>query len=110
MKMGSRMGYHFAMFLYNYSDLKMTGARLEWFRHRLSFQLSVDESRDIFSTRAASTLPEHVCEYSDTLYQFSFRPYLHGGLPWEGWTVDEQGTVISPFTEETHSKTAIKKE
>lgn len=110
LKMGSRMGYHFAMFLYNYSDLKMTGARLEWFRHRLSFQLSVDESRDIFSTRAASTLPEHVCEYSDTLYQFSFRPYLHGGLSWEGWTVDEQGTVISPFTEETHSKTAIKKE
>lgn len=110
LKMGSRMGYHFAMFLYNYSDLKMTGAQLEWFRHRLSFQLSVDESRDIFSTRAASTLPEHVCEYSDTLYQFSFRPYLHGGLSWEGWTVDEQGTVISPFTEETHSKTTIKKE
>ncbi len=93
---GSRFGYHFATYLSNCADLKVTGFKADWFRHRLSFQMSVEDSRQIFSSKIASTLPEHVCQYYDLLEGFSFRPYLNKGIDWDGWGVSEAGELISP--------------
>lgn len=96
-KQGSRLGYHFLLLLNDYADLRPTGLKLEWFRHRMSFQISADDSRDIFGTKIASGLPEHICQYSDALSQHSFRPYLHRGIVWDGWMVDENGDGVNPF-------------
>jgi len=52
----------------------------------------------MFSNRYASELPEHICQYYDSIERYSFRPYLHQGIGWEGWDVDANGNVISPFT------------
>lgn len=93
---GSRWGYHFVIALNNYSDLKMAGVNLERFSHRLSFQLSKDDSIDYFGTSIASKLPEHICQYSNMIDKFSFRPYLHRGIGWEGWEVDQLGNVLDP--------------
>lgn len=98
LKHGSRLGYHFMMVLNNYADLKLTFAQLNLFRHRLGFQVSKEESRELFAFRNASELPEHICQYYDTLERFSFRPYLHKGISWEGWYVDEDGRLINPFS------------
>ena len=93
---GSRNGVHFVLYLNSYADLKSTSLRAELFRHRMSFQISADDSRLYFSNTAASKLPEHVCMYSDLIDKFSFRPYIHPGLSWDGWYIDESGKLQDP--------------
>ena len=99
-RQGSRMGYHFLLGLNSYSDLKQCGLKVNDFRYRLAFQISVDDSRDIFNNKIASTLPEHICQFDDTLERYSFRPYLHEGIGWDGWFVAENGKVINPYSDE----------
>lgn len=96
-KQGSRLGYHFLMNLTSFSDLKQCGLKRDFFRYRLAFQLSVEDSRAVFDNRVASTLPEHICQFDDTLERYSFRPYLHQGIGWEGWSVNEDGSVNNPY-------------
>ena len=95
---GPRNGLHFLLCASSYADFKQVGIREEAFRHRLTFRISADESRMLFGTAAASSLAEHVCLYTDTIDRYSFRPYLHPGVSWDGWSVAEDGTVMSPFT------------
>ena len=99
LKHGSRLGYHFLMHLNAYTDVKQSGLKAEFFRHKLSFQLSVEDSRNMFSNKLASTLPEHICQYDDSIEHFSFRPYLHKDILWDGWYIDENGDVVSPYEE-----------
>lgn len=99
LKQGSRLGYHFLLALNNFADLKQCGLKPDFFRYKLAFQVSVEDSRALFNSKVASTLPEHICQFDDTLERFSLRPYLHQGIGWDGWYVDENGQVISPFTE-----------
>ena len=94
---GSRKGIHFVLNLTSYGDLKQTGLSLDVFRHRMAFRISKDDSREVFRQSGAESLPEHICLYSDTLEQFSFRPYLHKDISWDGWGIDETGQVISPL-------------
>lgn len=98
-KYGSRLGYHFVMVLNDYSDLRQTGIRPEMFRHKLSFQISKDDSVSFHGTRIASTLPEHVCQYTNGLDGYSFRPYVHKDINWDGWYVDDNGEAKNKFLE-----------
>jgi hypothetical protein len=95
-KQGSRNGYHFMHCLNSYSDLRQTMLKLDMFRHRLAFQVSDEDSRELFGNKNASSLPEHICQYYDTIERYSFRPYLHNGIGWEGWEVDTEGKAIDP--------------
>ena len=97
-KQGSRLGHHFMLILNSFADLKTTGLKLEYFRYRLSFQLPVDDSRLLFNSKVGSTLPEHICQFNDALEQYSFRPYLHEGIEWDGWTIKD-GKVINPYSD-----------
>ena len=96
-KQGSRLGYHFLLDLNSFADLKQCGLKLEFFRYKLAFQVSVEDSRALFNNKIASVLPEHICQFDDTLEKYSFRPYLHKGISWEGWYVNENGEVVSPY-------------
>lgn len=99
-KQGSRMGYHFMLCINDFSDLKICGFKNpDLFRYRLAFQLSVQDSRDLFSNKSASVLPEHICKYDNRLEQYSFRPYLHKGVGWDGWFVNKDGSVFNPYSE-----------
>lgn len=93
---GSRWGYHFMLCLNNVSDMSATGLKWMLFNHRLAFRLSDEDSGILFNARIAARLPEHICQYSNFLEQFSFRPYLHKGIEWDGWGIDENGNVINP--------------
>ena len=96
-KQGSRLGYHFLLDLNSIADLKQCGLKLEFFRYKLAFQVSVEDSRALFSNKIASALPEHICQFDDTLEKYSFRPYLHKGISWEGWYVNENDEAVSPY-------------
>ena len=97
---GSRKGIHLLLGVNSYSDLKQTGLKLDWFSHRMAFQISIDDSRMVFGTKIANTLPEHVCEYTDSLDSFSFRPYIHKGVSWDGWEVDKNNAVRNIFSKD----------
>ena len=96
-KQGSRLGYHFLMNLNSVADVKLCGLKIDLFRYKMAFQLSVDDSRQVFNNRIASVLPEHICQFDDTLERYSFRPYLHKGIGWEGWFIDDNDKVVSPY-------------
>lgn len=88
-KQGSRLGYHFMLSLNDLADLSQTGLKADVFRYRMAFQISQDDSRMLFGNKHASALPEHICQYADSIERYSFRPYLHRGLTWEGWYVSD---------------------
>lgn len=97
-KHGSRLGYHFLLCLSSYADLVQTSLRIDLFRYRMAFQITTDESRTLFGNKKASSLPEHICQFSDGIEQYSFRPYLHRGLSWEGWFVsDTEDIALNSF-------------
>lgn len=96
--MGSRQGYHFLMVLGDYADLKQTKLGINLFRHRMAFALSPEDSQMMFgTTRAASGLPEHICQYTNRMESFSFRPFIHEGIGWDGWDVDENGVSYNTY-------------
>jgi len=96
-RQGSRLGYHFMLCLNNLSDIKGTQLQVELFRHRLVFQLPAEDSMTLFMSRVAAGLPEHICQYSDTLEQYSFRPFIHEGVSWDGWVLDADGEAVNAF-------------
>ena len=96
-KQGSRQGCHFLLALNSLADLKSCGLKAEFFRYKLAFQMSVEDSRNLYNSKAASSLPEHICQFDDGLERYSFRPYLHYGIEWDGWSVDRSGKVINPY-------------
>lgn len=99
-RQGSRFGYHFMLILSNYSDLKQqTALKIDWFRHRMSFQVDKDESFELFRSRIATSLPEHICQYTNTIDCYSFRPFIHPSINWEGWYVDENNIAKNSFLE-----------
>jgi len=96
LKNGSRHGKHLLLVFSSVAALSQCKIRLDMLRHRASFAVSPEDSQRLFSKRAAaSSLPEHVCLYSDTLRGFSFRPYIHEGITWEDWSIDESGNAVS---------------
>lgn len=95
LRQGSRFGYHFLLQLSTLSDLKATGLQQDLFRHRLAFQLSGDDSYQLMGSKVASRLPEHICQYTDSLEQYSLRPYIHGGIGWDGWEIGIDGQAIN---------------
>lgn len=94
-KQGSRFGYHFMLCLNDLSDLKSTQLQQDLFRHKLVFQISADDSVALFASKVASRLPEHICQYSDSLEQYSLRPFIHDGVTWDGWDIDENGDATN---------------
>lgn len=94
-KQGSRFGYHFAAVLNNVSDIKATGFSSEFFRHKLAFTLGPEDSSILFGSKIASKLPDRICEYSDGLEHFSFRPFIHENINWDGWQLNENGDAES---------------
>ena len=96
-KQGSRLGYHFMFCINNVLDLKQSGLKIDYFRHRMSFQTTPQESYDIFNKKIASALPERICQYDDGMETYSFRPYLHFGVEWDGWGISPDGKIINPY-------------
>lgn len=93
---GSRYGYHFLLFVNSVADLKSIGTDARPFNHKLAFQMSADDSTLLFSSKIASKLPERICQYSNGMETYSFRPYLCKGSCWDGWDIDDNGTAIDP--------------
>lgn len=91
LKVGSRQGCHLFMVFNALTDMKQASVSPDAFRHKLAFRLSKDDSWSFFSDNTAGTLPEHICQYSNGIDSFSLRPYLHKGILWDSWVLDDDG-------------------
>lgn len=91
---GSNYGYHFLLCTEDYPKLRVSKLKPEWFRHKLSFCISSDDASTIFGCRRAAQLPARIGLYSTDTSEYTFRPYLHKGLTWDNWDVDETGNAI----------------
>ena len=98
-KQGSRFGYHFLLCLNDLSDLKATHLQQDLFRHKIVFQISADDSIALFASKIASRLPEHICQYSNALEQYSLRPFIHEGVSWDGWDIGPDGEAVNSMIE-----------
>ena len=92
---GCKNGYHFLLCIDDYNKLRDIGLNIKSFNHRLSFQTdSNDTSMWIFNSSQAATLAPNVCLYSGlgaANGRFLITPYLHKGVTWGDWTIDEKG-------------------
>lgn len=91
---GSQYGYHFLLCAEDYPKLRASKLKIEWFRHKLSFCISSDDASAIFGRRRAAQLPARIGLYSTDTSEYTFRPYLHKGLTWDNWDVDDTGNAI----------------
>lgn len=107
-KQGSRFGIHFMLNLGAIDDVKTCGLRTDYFRYRMTFMLSKEDAMKLYNEirmgRITSALPEHVCQYNDSLSSYSFRPYIHENIGWDGWFVDDNGQLVSPYENNTKEK------
>ena len=97
-KMGSRLGVHFLMCVNSIADIKQTGIGEREFVHRMAFRMPKDDVSYIFPSGSASSvsgMPQHVCMYTDTMSKYSFRPYIHKYINWDGWQIDSKGNVVN---------------
>lgn len=95
LRQGSRMGYYFMTASNSLIDFKQTGLKLDLFHHKLTFQISKDDSWELLGKSSAAGLPAHICQYSNGLDTYSFRPYVHKEIGWDGWSVDENGIAVN---------------
>ncbi|MCR5048164.1 MAG: hypothetical protein K6A37_04295 [Saccharofermentans sp.] len=107
-KQGSRFGIHFMLNLGAVDDVKTCGLRTDYFRYRMTFMLSKEDAMKLYNEirmgRITSTLPERVCQYNDSLSSYSFRPYIQEKIDWDGWFVDDDGHLVSPYDNNTKEK------
>ncbi len=92
---GSRYGYRFLVCVNNLTALKAMGLNISSFNHRLAFRTDTGEtSISIFGNSSAKNLSGHICQYAaygSSSGSFSLVPYLHKGIVWDNWIVDEKG-------------------
>ena len=99
LEQGCRNGYHFLLCIDDYNKLRDMGLNIRSFNHRLSFQTdSKETSLWIFNSNRAATLAPNVCLYSglgSSNGHFLITPYLHKGVTWGDWKVDENGQAYN---------------
>lgn len=100
LEVGSRYGYHFMLVINDYNNMHDMKVGIGNFNHRLSFKTGTSAISDsIFDNSRACKLSRHVCLYSargSSSQSFLITPFLHKGVTWDNWTIDENGKAINP--------------
>ena len=91
---GCNYGYHFLLCVEEYSKLRASKLNSDMFRHKISFCIGVDDAEAILGRKRAAYLPEHVGLYHTDTKEYTFRPYLHKGIVWDGWELDSNGNAV----------------
>lgn len=101
---GPNLGYHFIMVFNSVGDMKQSKTDISLFKHKILFRTARQEAVEVVGSSGSnviSELDDHTFRYTDGIESVSFRPYLHKGLSWDGWSVSEYGEV-DEFGEEEY--------
>ena len=75
------------------------------FKHKLLFRTSKTDASSLVGVADAeviSKLEDHSFRYNNGLDRMSFRPFLHKGLFWDGWQVNENGVINNSDEEDEY--------
>ena len=101
---GPNLGYHFIMVFNGVGEMKQCKMDISLFKHKMLFRTARQEAIEVVGSSGSnvvSELDDHTFRYTDGIESVSFRPYLHKGLSWDGWSVTEYGEV-DEFGEEEY--------
>ena len=87
-------GVHFLFCFERLEDFEVRKNYYRYFRHRMGFSMGISESKELLGSVIANKLPEGCFAYAGDGKEFSMKPHLHPGLPYDGWMVDEHGRVV----------------
>ena len=102
---GPNLGYHFIMAFNSAGEIKQCKTDISLFKHKILFRTSRQEAMEIIGSSGANTIAgmdDHTFRYTDGIDSVSFRPFLHNGLYWDGWRINESGDVDSFEDEEEY--------
>lgn len=87
---GPRFGYHFVLVFNSTGDFKQNKLDESLFKHKVFFRNSKNETFgyvNSLDSRVISEMETHHFRYCNGIESVSFRPFLHSGLSWDGWSM-----------------------
>lgn len=102
-EIGPNQGYHFMLVFNTVGEISQHRIDLAHFKHRITFKDSVQNARMFVGQQEGQVvfnLEDRCFRYSNGVNACSYRPYLHEGLTWDGWTLDKAGNAIHAVVEE----------
>lgn len=94
LKRGARFGVHFLFCFEHGQDFLRLKLDEKLFRHKLLFPMPVDDARSIAGNKKAAKLESGSFVYTNGLDCFTMRPHIHYGVPWNGWKLDRDDSVV----------------
>ena len=92
LQQGSRLGYHFIIIFNSVEALNQCNLNITAFKHKIMFRHPKNDAAVVMRNVNPSTVAElemHSFRYTDGLETVSFRPYLHKGIIFDGWSVEQ---------------------
>ena len=86
---GPRYGYHIVMAFSSPGDIQQCKVNTSLFKHKALFRMPKNDAYALAGAANATVitdLEDHSFRYSNGLDGVSFRPFLHPGLSWDGWS------------------------
>lgn len=90
MTQGPRLGYHFVILFNTAGELNQSKIDTSLCKHKILFRMAKADASGIIGSSSANVVAEledHSFRYSNGIDALSFRPYLHPGLSWDGWSM-----------------------
>lgn len=103
MTQGPRLGYHFVVLFNTAGELSQSKMDISLCKHKILFRMAKADAVGIIGSTNANIVAEladHSFRYSNGIDALSFRPYLHPGLSWDGWSM--RGNIIANDGEEEY--------
>lgn len=103
MTQGPRLGYHFVILFNTVGELNQSKVDTTLFRHKILFRMAKSDAAGVIGSASANVVAElenHSFRYSNGIEALSFRPYLHHGLSWDGWSMSGEAALNSDDEEE----------
>ena len=90
MTQGPRLGYHFVVLFNTAGELNQSKMDTSLCKHKILFRMAKNDAVGIIGSSSANVVAEledHSFRYTNGIDALSFRPYLHPGLSWDGWSM-----------------------
>lgn len=91
MTQGPRLGYHIIILFNTAEELEQSKIDMALCKHKILFRMAKADAIGIVGSSNANVVAElddHSFRYSNGIDALSFRPYLHPGLSWNGWSIN----------------------
>lgn len=102
---GPRLGLHFITVFHTAGEAEQLRLDLSLYRHRIAFRMSRTDAASVMGAayaEAVSRLDDHIFRYTNGMDSLAYRPYLHEGLSWAGWSMTGGSTVCDDSDSEEY--------